>query len=100
MKVTGPKGFWDDWDESGPSNLDIISDLDAGTVVSDAIEREFSDFRFLVDHDLSDHDLDDVAREDLSDPDDDPNLEAALDGCPFDIDELLDDFDNIGTFNH
>ena len=72
-----------------------FSDVDFAPNLSDyktsaMIGREFSDFHFLVEHELSDLDQDDVARENLSDPDDDPNLEVALEECPFDIDELLD----------
>lgn len=73
----------------------MLSDIDFAPNLSDdatteVIEREFSDLHFLVEHELSDLDYDDAARSNLSDPDDDPNLEATLDGCPFDIDELLD----------
>lgn len=74
------------WDAIAAENADALSDEEA----MDVIRREFNDTLFLVEHDLSDHDYDDVARDDLSDPDDDPELEVALEGCPFDTDELLD----------
>ena len=72
-----------------------LSDLDFEPNLSDdatmeVIGREFSDLLFSVEHDLSDLDTDDVHRNDLSDPDDDADLEVSLEQCPFDIDELLD----------
>lgn len=71
--------------------MSTISDLDFEPNLSDdatleVIGREFSDFHFSVEHGLSDLDTDDVYR----DHDDDPDLEVTLEGCPFDIDELLD----------
>ena len=56
----------------------------------DVIRREFDATLFEIEHHISDHDYDDLARNDLSDPDDDLEIEAALEGCPFDVDELLD----------
>ena len=75
---------------------DEFSDVDFMPTLSDdatmaMIEKEFSDLVFSFDYDLSDLDADDVHRENLSDPDDDPDLEVTLEQCPFDIDELLDE---------
>ena len=77
------------------NGTDHLSDIDFGITTvdhrnNDFIRREFDDTLFAVEHELSDLDRDDVDRNELSDPDDDPDIELTLDGCPFDIDELLD----------
>ncbi len=53
----------------------------------DQISAELSDV-CEVDHELLDYE--DTARAGLSDPQDDPDLEVALEECPFDVDTLLD----------
>lgn len=73
------------WDAIAAENADALSDEESMEV----IRREFNDTLFLVEHDLSDLDYDDVYRDDLSDPDDDLEFEASLEGCPFDVDDAI-----------
>ncbi len=73
------------WDAIAAENADALSD----EAEMEIIRREFDSFMFSVEHELSDHDLDDVYRDDLPDPDDDPELEAALEGCAFDLDDVI-----------
>ena len=97
-----------DFDENGPPSFEQFSDLDAGPTVSDEVRRiwdserlsdeaEFSDEMSLldqVDAGLLPDQLAHAEYWDERNPEDDygtdDDLEVALEQCPFDIDELLD----------
>ena len=103
-----------EFDDYG-TNLDIVSDLDAGRTIPDELARIWdSEIAILSDQELADAsefctemtllDHDDQIESEISDvceADDDEDyrtdeygtdedLEVALEQCPFDIDDLLD----------